>query len=337
MKLNREISFKKQTLLIILLIMSCVFLSTCGKKTQKVYRVGIISGAEAFVDIADGFKARMTELGYIEDENIVYYFARLNADPAEEKRAAENFVSEQVDLIFAFPTEPALMAKTAAQDTNIPVVFALGGIEGSGLVNSISEPGGNITGVRFPGPEITDKRLEILQELVPNAKRIYLIYDATYPNAPTALDSLNKTSAQLGMTLVKDPVKNIREIQAALQKRAAMDDIGVDAIFIMPEILTQSPEAFELIITFANEHKIPVSGGVPYTVEHGALFSLSAHNSEMGKLSASLVAKIFKGTPAGTIMVITPGLNFWLNYKVAMKMGLNISEGLLSRADVIIR
>jgi putative ABC transport system substrate-binding protein len=332
-----KIHFRWQILLLIILVAFGPILSTCRKKTQRVYRVGIISGAEAFADIADGFKARMIELGYIEGKNIVYDFQKLNADPAGEQHIAKKFVADKVDLIFAFPTEPALAAKAATKGTNIPVVFALAGIEGNNLVESILKPSGNITGVRFPGPEITSKRLEILHELVPNAKRIYLIYDPNYPNAPVALDSLHQVATQLAMMLIKDTVNNIKEIQDVLERRAALDDIGIDAIFIMPEILTQTPEGFELVITFANEHKIPVAGGMPYTAKHGAVFSVVPDNVEMGNLAASLTDKIFKGTPAGTIMVVTPRPQIWLNYKAAQQLGLIVPEGLLSRADVIIR
>jgi len=338
MRISKEISFRWQILLVTMLVMFCVFLSSCGKKTQeKVYRVGIASGAEAFADIADGFKAKMTELGYIEGKNIVYDFQKLNADQAGVKRVVRKFVADRVDLIFAFPTEPALAAKAATKGTNIPVVFALAGIEGNNLVESIFKPGGNITGVRFPGPEDTVKRLEILHELVPHAKRVYLIYDPNYPNALMALGGLRPAASSLGITLVEDPVNNVEELQAALQRRAALDDIGIDAILLMPDILEHSPDGFGAILKFANEHKVPIGGGLVYTVKHGAMFSLVPDNVKMGNMAASLADEILKGTPAGTIMVVTPPSRFWLNYKVIQELGLTVPGGLLGRADEIIR
>ena len=175
MDLSKHIKSKHPMLALTLLVVTCVFLIGCGKKTQeaKVYRVGILSGAETFVNIADGFKAKMAELGYVEGENIVYDLQKLNADPVGEKRVSEKFVQDKVDLIFAFPTDPALAAKAATQGTDIPVVFAMAGIEGNDLVESVTKPGGNVTGVRFPGPELTVKRFEFLHELVPHAKRVY--------------------------------------------------------------------------------------------------------------------------------------------------------------------
>lgn len=324
-------------LLVTILVMFSVFLNSCSKKPQKVYQVGIISGAETFVSIADGFKAKMTELGYIEGKNIVYDFHKLNADHAGEERVAKKFVADKVDLIFAFPTEPTLAAKAATQDTNIPVVFALAGIEGNNLVESVSEPGGNITGVRFPGPELTVKRLELLYELVPDVKRVYLIYDPNYPTASSALEQLHSVASSMNVILVQDTVNNIEELSAALQKRSTLDDIGIDAILIMPEILTQTPDGFTAILKFAKRHKLPIAGSIGFTADLGAMFSLIPDNIEMGRQAAVLADKIFKGTPAGTIMVVTPQSELWLNYAAIQKLGLTVPKGLLSGADKIIR
>jgi putative ABC transport system substrate-binding protein len=337
MKLSKQIDFGRQILLLILMVVACVLLNSCAKKTQKVYRVGIVSGAEPFVDIADGFKTKMTELGYIEDKNIVYDFHKLDADPTGVEQVVRKFVADKVDLIFAFPTEPAVAAKVAAKGTNIPVVFAMAGIEGDNLVESIIQPSGNITGVRYPGPEDTLKRLEILHELVPHAKRVYLIYDPNYPNAPMALGGLRPATPSLGITLVEDPVNNIKELRAALQVRDKLDDIGIDVILLMPDILNHSPDGFGAILKFANKHKVPIGGGMNFTADLGAMFSLVPDNVEQGMLVAPLVDKIFKGTPAGSIMVITPPSRLRLNYKVIKELGLTVPEGLLSSAKEIIR
>ncbi len=318
------------------LLATIVILSGCTSQTEKVYHVGILSGAPPFDNIADGFKQKMTELGYVEGRN-VFYDMQTNADPAGEKQITEEFITDKVDLIFTFPTEPAVIAKAATQGTGIPVVFAMAGLEGSDLVESVRQPGGNITGVRFPSSELTAKRFEFLHELVPDAKRVYLVYDPNYPTAPFALDALRTAAPSMGITLVEDPVNNTEELQLALQKRAALPDIGIDAILIMPDILDNSPDGFGPIIKFANEHELPVGGGMDFTADLGAMFSFVPENTNQGMLAATLADKIFKGTPAGTIPVVTPEARLRLNYKVIQGLGLNASEGLLSRAGEIIR
>ena len=106
----------------------------------------------------------MTELGYTEGKNIVYDVQKTNVDIDAYKKITQKFVQDKVDLIFVFPTEAAMEAKAATQGTNIPVVFDLAftDVKGIDLINSVREPGGNITGVRFPSVDIASKRLEIL-------------------------------------------------------------------------------------------------------------------------------------------------------------------------------
>ncbi len=322
-----------------LLFMAGGFNAGCGEKTQseKTYRIGVLSGSDAFVDIAGGFKAKMAALGYVEDKNIVYAVQKLNADPEATMRAARQLTAEKVDLILAFPTDTAVVAQKATEGTNIPVVFAMAGIEGNNLVKSISQPGGRVTGIRFPGPELTVKRLELLHEFVPQAKRIYLIYDRNYPIAALTLEGLRSTAPHLNKILVEDPVDNVKGLQAALHKRTASGDIGIDAVLLMPDIVNHSPGGYGAILAFANKHGVPIGGGMDFTADLGALFSYVPGNTDMGGLAAILTDKILNGVPAGTIPVITPESRLRINYKMARKLGLTISEGLLSRADEVIR
>lgn len=307
------------------------------QRPPKVYRVGILSDVESFLAIADGFKARMAELGYREGKDIIYDMQRFNADREGEKEAAREFVADKVDLIFAFPTDAAMAAKRAAKGSKVPVVFAMAGIEGNDLIENVRRPGGNITGVRFPNMESTAKRLEFLHELVPQAKRIYIIYDPDYPNAHFALEALRATARPLGIALVEDFAKNIDEYKSALERRAALDDIGIDAVFLMPDFLNASPDAFEVMIRFANEYNLPVGGGVDHSADGGAIFSFVPDNFEQGVLAAALADKIFKGIPAGTIPVVTPECRLRINYKAIKRLGLTASDSLLGRAHEIIR
>ena len=314
-----------------------LLLGGCGEIKPKAYRVGILSGADPFANIADGFKAKMAELGYIEGKGIVYDMQKTNSDPAAEQGILNKFVADKVNLIFAFPTETAVAAKAAAQGTNIPVVFAMAGIEGNNLVDNLRRPGGNITGVRFPNPELTAKRFEFLHELVPSAKLVYLIYDPNYPTAPFALEALRPAAASLGITLVEDRVANVEEYKLALEKRSLLDDVGIDAILLMPDFLNHSPDGFGALLKFANEHKIPIGGGMDFTADLGAMFSFVPSNVNQGELAAILADKIFKGIPAGTLPVVTPEARLRLNYKVIKDLGLLAPEGLLNRANEIIR
>lgn len=307
-----------------------------GAKPGKIYRVGILYEAGNMLGIAEGFKAKMAELGYVEGKNIFYDLNAANFDSSEEQRILKKFVDEKVDLIFAFPTEAAIAAKAKTQGTNIPVIFAQSMIEGNNLVENVRYPGGNITGVRDPGPDVTVKRLEILHELVPKAKRIYIPYDLNFPAIPPVLKVLRPAASSLGIKLVELNSKSIADIEADLRIRDSSGDIGMDAIMTLGQPLTSDSDTFAVLSEFAVRHHITI-GGIIQNDNAKNVFVYESKFFEIGRLASPLAVKIFKGTPAGTIPVVTPEAYLMINYKLVKELGLEVSESLLSRAEKIIR
>jgi putative tryptophan/tyrosine transport system substrate-binding protein len=324
---------------ILFLLIAAILISGCTSQTQKVYHVGILYIPGAFDPVIDGFKAKMTELGYVEGENIIYENMEesVTATTAEAQALAKKLVDAKVDLIFAFPTPPTIAAHAAAQGTDIPVVFGIANPEILGLVKSVREPGGNMTGVRFPGPEMISKRLDILLEISPNIKRVWIGYDKNHPNTAPTLDVLRPAASQLNVTLVEVSASTLEEFKADLASRAASADLGIDAIVTMSDGFNSGTEGSVMLNKFAADHKIPLAGGSLVAVERGAVIGNSASLSNTGELAAFLADKIFKGIPAGTIPIITPEQEMYVNYKVAQELGLNLSDGLLAQANKIIR
>ncbi len=337
MSVDERVGSIQRMVVLALLVVICVALSGCGERKEKVYRVGILSEVKGFDSIAEGFKAGMAELGYIEGKDITYDIQIANMERSQVRSVAEGLVQDKIDLIFSFPTDASVAAKHATQGTDIPVVFANANIEGSNLVESVRQPGGHITGVRFPGPDNDVMRLEFLHELVPQAKRVLVAYNPGYPTTQGVLEALCPAASAMGITLVEDQVISVEELQASLQKRASLDDIGIDAILLMPDFINHSPDGFAAIVDFANAHKVPIGGGASFTADNGAVFSFVPDFFETGMLAATLADKIFKGTPAGTMPVVTPENHLRLNYRVIEELGLTVNEGLLSRAKEIIR
>jgi putative tryptophan/tyrosine transport system substrate-binding protein len=317
-------------------VVALLFFS-CEEKNPKPYQVGILCGADFFLSVVDGFKAGMTDLGYIEGENIVYDVKSFNLDPVGGLHAVERFVADKLDLVFTVTTEPTVAAQAATRGTNIPVLFAYAGIEGCDLVESVRRPGKNITGVRYPGPDQISKRLEILLEFAPWAKRIWIGYEKNYPNSTPALEALRRVASSRGVTLVEIPASALWKIEADLSARTKSDDPGLDAILLMPDNFNHSPAGWALIKAFAAELRVPIGGSFLYTVEQGALFGNANDLFKVGELAAPLAQKLLNGTPGDTIPVVTPEQDLWVNYKVAQELGLTVPEGLLSMAAKIIR
>lgn len=314
-----------------------LLMSGCGAKKPRVYRVGILSGLYFVAPITDGFKAGMAELGYVEGENIIYDVQETDFDMAVYKNILDKFVTDKVDLILAFPTKASMEAKAATQGSDVPVVFDFALIEGMGLVDSVREPGGNITGVRYPGPDIAVKRFEILRAIAPGAKRIWIPYQRGYPIVQPQLDALRPVAEAAGVTIIEFPADNADELEAELRARAQQADVGMDAILFVAEPLTVTPDNFVVIGRFADEHKIPVGGAFMSVEGHDAIFGVNVVPFDAGKLAAPLADKILKGTPAGTIPVVSADSFVQINYKAAQTLGLTVPASLLAQADEVIR
>ncbi len=331
-----EESGARNAILLASLLVFVVLLSGCTSQTEgKVYHVGVLSGLGFFDDTTDGFREKMTELGYIEGQNIVYDIQKTDFDMDAYNRILEKFVADKVDLIFVFPTEASQQAKKTAEGTGIPVVFANAFTEDTGLVNSVREPGGNITGVRWDGPDLALQRFDILHELVPNAKRIWIPYQNGYPIVRSQLEALRPVLAAANITMLELPADNTTELESKLNDASFNSD--TDVILLIAEPLGVTPENFAVLGKFAYEHKIPLGGAFMSFGGYESLFGVTPQNVPQGRQAAFLADKILKGVPSGTLPVVSAENYFQLNYREIQKLGINVNEGLLAMADEIIR
>ena len=176
-----------------------------------------------------------------------------------------------------------------------------------------------------------------MRELAPNAKRLWIPYQRGYPIVKSQLRALQPAAESSGITLIEFPADNAAEVQAELSARAASGNIGFDAIFFVAEPLAVTPDIFEVMGKFAAEHKLPIGGAYMMVNGYGSIFGVNIETVATGKQAALLADKILKGTPAGTIPVVSSESFFQIDYNVANELGVKVPEGLLSRADEIIR
>ncbi|MBN1440414.1 MAG: ABC transporter substrate-binding protein [Anaerolineales bacterium] len=308
----------------------------CAPK-PKVYKVGILSGMSFAAGIADSFKEKMTELGYVEGENITYDLRAMEFDIPAYQAALKDFVDAKVDLIFSFPTEASLEAKTATAGTDIPVVFAYGFIEGTGLVDSVTAPGGNVTGSRYPGPDLALKRFEVMLQMAPDVKRLWIPFQRGYPIVEPQLVALRPVAEEAGVTLIEFPADNAAELQAAFDAVADQEDIGFDAIMFLSEPLAVTPEPFETMAKFAYAHKIPIGGAMMVVGEYSSLYGVVGDIASSGIQAAQIADKILKGADPATIPVVSPESYFSISYKAAQALGVTVPEGLLVQANEVMR
>lgn len=316
-------------------VVAGLVLAACGAPEQRAHRVGVLAGLQFFTPIADGFMARMAELGYVEGRDITYDVQTSNVDMDAYRRIIQGFVAADVDLIMVFPTEATQVAKELTAGTDIPVVFAYVVTEDTGLVESVREPGGNLTGVRLPSVDIALKRFELLREIDPGATRVLAPYLAGYPIVPAQLAALRAAAEPAGVTIVEAPAGSVAELEASLAARGA--DPGVDAVLELVEPLALSPGAFDVLRAFGEKHDIMI-GGLPIDQDaHPAVFAVYADPSTAGAQAAPLADKILKGIDPGSIPVVTAESSIQINYRRAQELGLVVPDGLLNQAAEIIR
>lgn len=304
-------------------------------KPAKVYRVGILYGAETMSAIGEGFKESMGELGYIEKENIIYDEQHLDGEASRDREIADKFASDRVDLVFVFPGQPALTVKERLKNSAIPVVFANALIENTDLIESVQNPGGNISGVRNPGNTMTVKSLEYLLGFEPAPERVMVIYVPSYPTNPDILKALRSYASAAEITLIELPVAGIDDIESAL--RGLSQNNAPDAVLLMPDTIPRTRAATKIILDYAQALRIPVIGGPEPLLREGTLLTITADYRNQGELAASVADRIFKGVAAGSIPVVTPEEQLFVNYARASELGLKPSRGVLRQAKDILR
>jgi putative tryptophan/tyrosine transport system substrate-binding protein len=336
MKGKKSVYFKTGAATVLFLLSAALLLSLGCTSKPKVFRVGVLSGLDCFYAITDGFKEKMTDLGYIEGKKILYDIQKSNFDMAAYERILKKFMADKVDLILVFATEAAQLAKAITGGTGIPVVFANVLTEGTGLVDSVQEPGGNMTGVRWQSQDVA-KNFELMHELAPRVKRIWVMYQRGCPIVPCQINALRAVSKVTGVSLMEVAAGDVKELERELLKGSGLIKKGEDAIITIAEPLVVSPEGMAVTLTFAAEHNLPMGGilitGGPYETTYG----MAPQSFPQGKQAAVIADKILKGTPPGKIPVVSAEYYFQFNYRAAHKLGLQVSEGFLSRADTVIR
>ena len=277
------------------------------------------------------FFDEMRGLGWIEGQTIAYDRAYADDRHQDLPRLAAELVARKPELIYAPPAVAAVAARQATR--TIPIVFATGTDPvGAGLVSSLARPGGNATGVVNVVESLWPKRLELLREMLPGAKRVGLLNDPTEPQSTADRTRLALAATALGLTIVVGEASSASELDAAVAKLIGQ---GVDVIFATSTI------AFNLrgrLIELANRRRLPVVGASARVAEAGALFAYGTSLADRLRRSAQVVDKVLKGAKPADIAVEQPTkFELVINLKTAKALGLTIPQSLLLRADEVIQ
>ncbi|ENK2325062.1 ABC transporter substrate-binding protein [Vibrio vulnificus] len=270
--------------------------------------------------LLDGLKAK----GYVEGENLEFDYKTAQGNPAIAVQIARQFVGESPDVLvgIATPTAQALVSATRS----IPVVFtAVTDPVGAKLVKSMEQPGKNVTGLSDLSP--VSQHVDLIKELLPNAKAIGVVYNPGEANAVTLVELLKKSAAEKGLKVVESTALKSADVQSATQAITAKSDV----IYAPTDNTVAS--AIEGMIVAANQAKKPVFGGATSYVEKGAIAGLGFDYYQVGVQTADYVAAILEGQEPGKLDVkVATGSDLVVNQGTAEKLGITIPASVLSRA-----
>jgi putative ABC transport system substrate-binding protein len=251
-------------------------------------------------------------------------------DAASFAEIAVELTQLKVDVILATSTQAALTSKQAT--ATIPIIFALSGDPlGTGLVDSLARPGGNVTGLSNQSADLGGKRLEILRELVPGLRQLAILANAGYPGAMPEIREIEAAAHTLGVEVSPSEVRRAGEIAPAFD--AIKGRAG--ALYVVGDTFMNSNRV--RIVTLAVAARLPTMYVHRDYVETGGLISYGANIQSMFRRAAELVDKILRGAKPGDLPVEQPTkFDLVVNLTTAKALGLTVSDTLLARADEVI-
>jgi putative tryptophan/tyrosine transport system substrate-binding protein len=282
----------------------------------------------------DAFFQTLRERGYVDGQSI-------NTDYLSAADHSERFpdlvaecLRRNADIIVPTTTPAAQAAKRATSTVPI-VMIALGDPVGTGLVDSLARPGGNVTGMSFMVTELAAKRLELLKDAVPIVSRVLVLTYLVDPIAPLQVKAMKEAAQSLGVTLLVHDIQSADDLPAAFD--AGVRE-GADGLVVTAESIFSIHRAD--VVQLAARHKLPaIYTGPTWVRDGGGLMSYSTAGAayDLQRRAAEYVDRILKGAKPSDLPVEQPTkFELVINLKTAEVLGLTIPPTLLARADEVI-
>jgi putative ABC transport system substrate-binding protein len=308
-------------------------LAARAQQGGKRYTVGILSAGGGGVQAAlnSAFFDGLREWGWVEGKNIV--FENRNAENQLERlpELAADMVRLKVDVIAASGTLAPLAAKQATK--TIPIVMTSAGDPlGSGLVASLSRPGGNVTGMSLMVPDLGAKRLELLKELLPRLSGVAVLWNAANPYSALVFKETQAGGRTLAIEVQSLEVRGPDDFDGAFDTARRLRP---DALITVEDPLTASYTT--RIAEFTSRLQLPSLHGIREFVAAGGLLSYGANLADLFRRAAYYVDNILKGAKPADLPVQQPTkFELVINLRTARTLGLEIPSTVIVRADEVI-
>ena len=278
------------------------------------------------------FREGLKEHGYVEGQNIIIEYKWAEGVPSRLPQLARELVEQRVDIIVTGGQTGAQAAKSAT--STVPVVVAGAGDLAEGIVASLARPGGNITGFSVLSPETAGKQIEIVKEILPNAKNIAVLWGGatTASIFKRQREVIEATTATLKLVCSWYAPNTQSELEEALN---SLGKARPDFLLVLSTPFLFSQRAS--IGKFARKAQLPSVHQFSEFVDDGGLVSYGSHISDSYRRAAGYVDKILKGANPATLPVELPSrFELVVNMKTAETIGITVPKSILLRADRVI-
>ena len=280
--------------------------------------------------VADAFIQRLTERGWTDGRNVNVVFRWAGGAPEKFREIASEFTEINVDVIVASGATSTTAAKSAT--ALIPIVFAVVNDPlGTGIVPSLSRPGGNVTGLSLQSPDLAGKRVELLREAVPTLRRLAIMANTENPGASLEGNEVEAIARSLHLVVARVGIRQAEEIDTAFDSATRQ----ADALYVCSDALAIANRS--RIAALQLEKRLPTMHGLREYAEAGGLMSYGADNADLFRRAADYVDKILHGARPGDLPVEQPTrFELVINMKTAGALGLEIPQTLLAIAEEVI-
>ena len=309
----------------------CLAFAAPAEAQQGIPHIGFLSHCTSSFD-EEGFKQGLRELGYVEGKTIDIAWRRFLTDAKQLRFAADELVRAKVAIIVTCST-PATRAALEATRT-IPVIFAAAGDPvATGLAASLSSPGANATGVSIQGSDLAAKRLDLLRQLAPRARRVAFIATRSNSGSIPAMQALNAAAKTLHIKLETYNTRSAEALDSALR---AIPWKSIDGALVGADLVTLARG--EKIAQAIRKARLPAVFPWRQFHEYGALISYGPDSRQLMRRGAYYVDKILKGAkPADLPVEQVSKVDLVIDLRVARETGIEVPPELLYRADEVIR
>ena len=301
-----------------------------AQQTPKLRTIGFLGAdASAFSPWTSAFVVRLRELGWTEGSNIQIEYRWSQGRTERYAEIAAEFVRLKVDVVVTVGSAVPIVRQATAV---IPIVFAVG-IDpvGSGLVASLAQPGGNVTGLSIQANELVGKRIELARELVPQLRRLAIMFNIGNVQPVLEMGETQAAARILGLEVIPLVIQKAEDIASSLQGLKTR----ADAVYVAVDQLMVANRT--TIVASALAADLPTIFSTSDFVKAGALLSYGPSYTERFRRAADYVDKILRGTKPGDIPVEQPTkFELVINLKTAKTLRLIVPDSLLARADEVI-